>query len=188
MVIWIHLHSQVKPHLWNYSIFLIHCVVSSHCSQTPARKTLHPTALGRAKRKATAPEAAGLPAQYWSVWQNPPQPSPGGDSGIPYWGGWSREGRAVPPCPSPWAKLGGPAAARPLLPTHVVYRCLKESWALLCLIPRPCLQQPRQPHHNTFKIAVQCQSLCQKNTFAWDNNPAVWVFLEPGGAWCFQHS
>lgn len=111
-----------------------------------------------------------LPQKQWvcllrtGLWgRSSPKQAPGADSGIPHWGGPAPERAELSlACPSPWAELGGPAAARPPLSTHVVYRCLKESWALLSLIPRPCLKQPRQPHHNTFKIAVRCQPLCRK--------------------------
>lgn len=98
----------------------------------------------------------GLTPQDWLVWQK----LPAANSWL-----WLRDPESAElslGCPSPWAELGGPAAARPPLPTHVVYRCLRESWALLCLIPRPCLKQPRQPHHNTFKIAVRYQPLSWK--------------------------
>lgn len=41
---------------------------------------------------------------------------------------------------------------------------MPKSWALRCLIPKPCLKQPSQPHCNAFKIAVRHIRLCDEKT------------------------
>lgn len=98
------------PCLWNYSILLIHCVISPQCSQTPAWKTPHPIALGSAKREATAPEAKGLPPQDWSVWQKLPTASSGIWLRAPPLGWcWPREGRAVPRLSLPVSPIRWPS-------------------------------------------------------------------------------
>lgn len=125
MVIWIHLHSQVMPHLWNYSILLIHCVVSSHCSQTPARKTLHPQLWGVLKGKQLPQKQQVCLLRTGLCGRIPTAIS---------WG-WLRD-------PSPgWLVQGGQSC--PSLPVPVS----QARWPSCCTAPAPntcCLQMPKR--------------------------------------------
>lgn len=129
----IHLRSQVMPCPWNYSILLIHCVVSPQWSQTPAWKTPHPISLGGAKRKATAPAAMAmrLSPQDWFVWHKPPSASSGSCLRDPSWGWrWPREGRAVPLLPFPVSRVRWPSCCSPRSPHMLSADAEKLGFAL----------------------------------------------------------
>lgn len=166
----IHLHSQVIPCLRSYSILLIYCFISpSPIQPDSSMKKTSKHSSGWCYRESDGPRSGdhgSVSSGLVCVAETPKSKllvsvSARGSlsRAALVWRGQDWDHRPSPR-PFPLVVRWPSCCAAPAFATCCLQ--MPKSWALRCLIPKPCLKQPSQPHRNAFKIAVWCQPLCWK--------------------------